>query len=189
MKKLIITTAVLVGFAAGAFAQGTIVFQNAISGVGGKVDNGVLGTLQSGTFTVELLYGAPGTAVANLTPGVIFTSSTGSGLFYDGATQTLPLITAGSGSGDATQNVEIAIEGWTGSYTSLAAAIAAGANTGITAEFTNPTGGGGSPAAAAADLVNWTVANSLVLVPVPEPSTIVLGGLGAAALLAFRRRK
>jgi len=30
---------------------------------------------------------------------------------------------------------------------------------------------------------------SLVLTPVPEPSTIVLGGLGAAALLAFRRRK
>jgi hypothetical protein len=31
--------------------------------------------------------------------------------------------------------------------------------------------------------------NSFVLTPVPEPSTIVLGGLGAAALLAFRRRK
>jgi hypothetical protein len=30
--------------------------------------------------------------------------------------------------------------------------------------------------------------NNLTLTPVPEPSTIVLGGLGAAALLAFRRR-
>jgi len=29
---------------------------------------------------------------------------------------------------------------------------------------------------------------SFALTPVPEPSTIVLGGLGAAALLAFRRR-
>lgn len=31
--------------------------------------------------------------------------------------------------------------------------------------------------------------SSLVLTPVPEPSTIILGGLGAAALLAFRKRK
>jgi len=31
--------------------------------------------------------------------------------------------------------------------------------------------------------------SSFVLTPVPEPSTIILGGLGAAALLAFRRRK
>jgi len=30
---------------------------------------------------------------------------------------------------------------------------------------------------------------SIVLVPVPEPTTIALGGLGAAALLLFRRRK
>jgi len=30
--------------------------------------------------------------------------------------------------------------------------------------------------------------NNLITTPVPEPSTIVLGGLGAAALLAFRRR-
>ena len=31
--------------------------------------------------------------------------------------------------------------------------------------------------------------NSLVLSPVPEPATLALVGLGAAGLLAFRRRK
>jgi len=31
--------------------------------------------------------------------------------------------------------------------------------------------------------------NSLTLTPAPEPATLALAGLGAAGLLAFRRRK
>ena len=38
-------------------------------------------------------------------------------------------------------------------------------------------------------LTGATGLGALVLQPVPEPSTIALGGLGAAALLLFRRRK
>jgi len=164
------------------------VFQNALGGVGGRVYYDTTATLASGTYTMELMYGAVGTAIGSLTPGVIFTSTTGSGLFYDSATITLPNTTAGSGSGDTVQNVELAIVGWQGNYASLAAAVLAGARTGETAEFTNPTGGGGAPPATAANMVKWTAGNPLVL-SVPEPSTIALGGLGAAALLLFRRRK
>jgi len=191
MKKLILTVAMVAAVSVGAFAQGTISFQNAVGGVGGRIttNNGTSSGLAQGTYTVQILYGTTGTTLANLTPGAIFTSSTGSGLFFDGSTLTLTGITAGSGSADTQNNVSIAILGWTGNFASYAAAVAGGAFVGETAVFNNPTGGGGTPAAAAANLVNWLAANNLVLTPVPEPSTIALGGLGAAALLLFRRKK
>jgi hypothetical protein len=49
---------------------------------------------------------------------------------------------------------------------------------------------GGTPATTPGTLTVGSAGfGSLVLVPTPEPSTIALGGLGAAALLLFRRRK
>ena len=87
------------------------------------------------------------------------------------------------------------VQGWyntAGTYASYAAATAAATGTtyvGTTTQFTakevqSPTTpvdmAGTSPGM-------WT--GSLLLTPVPEPTTIALGGLGAAALLLFRRRK
>jgi len=58
-------------------------------------------------------------------------------------------------------------------------------------EWVNPTGNpAGSPATPGAIPTQAAGLGALVLLPpVPEPSTIALGGMAAAALLAFRRRK
>jgi hypothetical protein len=56
--------------------------------------------------------------------------------------------------------------------------------------FVQGTGGVGTPPSLATGLV--TGANGfdgITLQSVPEPTTMALGGLGAAALLMFRRRK
>jgi hypothetical protein len=74
---------------------------------------------------------------------------------------------------------------WTGAFTSYASAVTGGAATAVSAAFTNPTGGGGSPPSLPAVLSGMP---SMVLA-VPEPATIALMGLGAASLLIFRRRK
>ena len=179
------------------YSQGLVQFANFSGTGGGKVYSGTTNTLATGSTTLELLYGPAGDTLAQLIAlgtGQVFTyniSSTPSlqgEFFYGTVTTTQP---AGGGSADATLNVELAIAGWTGGFANYAAALAAGnaPSIGITAAFGNPTGGGGSPPSTAATLVDWTAANSLVLSSSPEPTTLALGGLGAAALLMFRRRK
>jgi len=94
--------------------------------------------------------------------------------------------------------VQLEVVGWTGTATSWqqaeANAIAGTALIGFSGStlsggalsWSQATGTSTSPAALA---LGNTAFNVLVLTQVPEPSTIALGGLAAAALLAFRRRK
>jgi hypothetical protein len=93
-------------------------------------------------------------------------------------------------------NAEYAIVAWTGSYTSLDAAIAAdltsaGADSfiGISAIATTTTGDPiSSPAGTPVGLKATFPGETLAPVVVPEPTTFALAGLGLAALLVFRRR-
>jgi hypothetical protein len=198
MKKLIITAIAVAGLTVSGYSQGLVQFANFSGTAGAKVYNntGSGNVLQTGSTTLELFYGPAGSTLAQLlalNTGKVFTynmsttPSISGEFFYGTVTTAQP---AGGGSADATLNVELAIAGWTGNFSSYAAAVAGNAPlSGITAAFGNPTGGGGSPPSTAATLVDWTAANSLVLAPVPEPTTLALGGLGAAALLLFRRRK
>jgi hypothetical protein len=204
MKKLILSIA-LGGLTASGFAQGTISFGNLVNSGGGLVYSNTTATtvgataFKFGAISLELFYGPVGSTLAQLEAGgtgfgdfVFNTSMTTSaaGKFFDGTAVTT-LEPAGTGTGDATLNVELAIAGWTGSFANYAAASAPGgaALFGITGAWGNPTGGGGAPPATQAGLIDWVLANSLVLTPSPEPTTLALGGLGAAALLMFRRRK
>jgi len=189
MKKLLITTLVATAAAAGVYAQGTIAVDNlnnsnpsTTATSGGLIFNQD-GTLYTGTFSIEVLGGA---SAASLTPIVTLvgsqggTISGGPGLFFDssGGTYTVPGV---AGSGTAT----LEVEAWGGNFTSLAAAQAGGGAWDITTPFQNATGGGGIPPATPVDLVGMPA----VVLSTPEPSTIALGGLGAAALMMFRRRK
>jgi len=195
MKKQILAT-LLAGVAAtGVYAQGTINLDNLNNGnssptatSGGMVFTTVGGNtvLENNDFSVELLGGA---SAGSLTPIVTLLTSNGTatgisgagpGLMLDpsGATYAVPGVAL---SGTAT----LELMAWEGNFTSYAAAAAASANV-ADVVFTNPTGGGGSPAALPNDLTGMP---ALVLKPTPEPSTIALGGLGAAALMLFRRRK
>jgi len=194
MKKLILTAMGVACLTISGYSQGLVQFANFSGTGGGKVYSGDTNTLAKGSTTLELLYGPAGDTLAQLIAlgtGQVFTyniSTTPSlqgEFFYGTVTTTQP---AGGGSADATLNVELAIAGWTGSASNYVAAVSAGIPIGITAAFGNPTGGGGSPPSTAATLVDGTAANSLVIAT-PEPATLALGGLGAAALLMFRRRK
>jgi len=188
MKKILLTMAA-VGLAASVFAQGTVVFNNFVGATGLVQIDGV--TAASGTqITVQLLYGAPGSAFADLTAltPVFTTTLVQDGKFYDATTRALTGITAGSGSADTTMNAVLAIQGWVGDAADWDTAVAAGAKVGQTAVFDNPTGGGGAPPAAAANLVGWMADNPLNLTIVPEPTTFALLGLGALGMLAFRRK-
>ncbi len=187
MKKILVTLAAT-ALALSVYAQGTVTFQNAV-GVGGKVYiDGALATA-SDQFTVQLLYGPVGTALDSLTPWTdTFTSTTGMGLFYDGATKTLPGIPAGGGSADSVMNVTLAIQGWTGAWATMEEAIANNALVGKTLAFNNPTGAGGAPPSPPANMVGWLADNPLNLTAIPEPSTFALLGLGALGMFLFRRK-
>jgi hypothetical protein len=202
MKKLILSIA-LGGLTASGFAQGTVAFQNVSNAGGGLVYSNTTATtvgattFRYGAISLELFYGPVGSTLAQLLAGgsgfgdVIFNTTITTSLpgeFFD-ATAVTTTGAAGTGTADPTLNVELAIAGWTGGAASYQAALGTAPLIGITGAWGNATGGAGAPPATQAGLKEWLVGNSLVLAPTPEPTTLALGGLGAAALLMFRRRK
>jgi len=103
---------------------------------------------------------------------------------------------AASGGPSAVEQIEVV--GWTGSAANFGAALTTPGT--MIAWMGSLLIGGGSTytlSFATGDGVTSTPIltqgaagfNGLVLAPIPEPGTMLLGGLGAAALLLFRRRK
>jgi hypothetical protein len=181
MKKLLVTlAAVLVSVS--TFAQGTIKFNNRLTG---QVDAPV--SLQGvGTGAGSLpgamaqLYYIPttGPAVA-LTPATTFRNASAAAMFYVNEPLTgviVPGVPAGS-----TANIQM--RAWVGGASYETATQWVGESNII------PVSLGGVPAQGAPipDAV-LSGLQAFALRPVPEPSTIALGVLGAAALL-YRRRK
>lgn len=179
MKKLITIVAgmTVVGML-GAFAQGTVLFQNPIPTQYVTLSDG---TRPAGnTYSIEVLWGANAGAVNNsLGTKVGFAAA---GVFSDGS-KTL----TGANPGDRPWFVVRAWQNNTGA-TSYAQAISSGQPiyAGTTTAFQLGAGlGGGSPPLPAPALVGMT---PLTLSIVPEPATYALLALGLAGLL-IRRRK
>jgi hypothetical protein len=232
MKKLILTSAVIVGAALGAYAQGVVAF-NDESTPGYVIESTLSHTsstvttayVASPNFTAALYalsghvtslaglgvdaygYITPGqfaldgfnlvsTALGGSANGVTFFGGDG---YFDGAAPIISGTTGGFNGSIYTQNDVLAVVAWTGTYANLATALANNAKVGIMA-FVNNIGPGGTDPNIP-NLTGWpsavsplAVANSdnfpeLILSPVPEPSTLVLGTLGALSFLAIRRRK
>lgn len=190
MKKLILASILTIGTAAGVLAQGTVVFESATA-TGTITFNSSAGptvnannTIGGTGYQVALLWAAgssPTVAQGSLTQAIVFTGNF-NGYFSDGTTVTIANLNSPTGGGVGVFEVQ----GWTGNYANYAAAMAGGAYVGQSAEFVNTVGNPNPPATAAVDTTGFN--GNLILV-VPEPSTILLGGLGAATLLLFRRRK
>lgn len=187
MKKLLLTVA-LVAVASVSFGQGTIQFVNGtltkvkLAGATSTVDVPTTTAINYGVFW--------GTASDNLTlvAQLGTSSTTAAGIIAGAASATYAI----PGSTELA-TVWMQIKGWDTSFgTDWLAAKTGGTWFGETAvrQVTlGPTAGPGTVIWQTASGVNINKFTPLTLTPVPEPSTFALAGLGAAALLIFRRRK
>lgn len=189
----------IVAFATGSFAQGTVVFANTaattvkIANTPDEPPVNVGLTADSGAY-VQLLWAPLGTTDLNLflpvaTQVTQYTTANGitdfhtvPGLFFGGVA-TVNVSTPGGG-------VALVLRGWTGGFDSYEAALgsqAAFVGYSIIWELASTGNPVGIPPTVPARLN--APAGGFVLHIVPEPTSMALAGLGAAALLIFRRRK
>jgi hypothetical protein len=178
MKKVLIA-AICVASSLNMFAQGLVNFANIAGGVNAPITNSV-GVKALGTDNITAqLYIAPAgsTLFSSFTPlAGAFTNNVGNGpagagyFLGDSAGYAIPGVAAGG-------SEAFIIAAFVGS--DYSSALIKGLSNPVTVVL----GGGAQPAANLAGINGFQVVAS-----VPEPSTIVLGVLGGAALL-FRRRK
>jgi hypothetical protein len=190
MKKSVITLLVGAATVLGAIAQGTVEFDNLVTGnpaTSPKIfaPDGTTG-LNDG-YRAELLYvpgaGAPVVLGAALP---FFSTASGGAGFLNTASGGVRTITGVTG----TANLMVRAWRVSDGATFAAAQAALGGQWGMSAPFAQTLGGpdpSGGPDRLAAKLVNLQ-SFSLSVTPVPEPSVILLGMAGASLFL-LRRRK
>jgi len=172
MKKTLVAIAALM-LSAAAYGQGAVNFANRLSGV---FDAPVLapnGTDGAGTLgAVAQLFLVNGTTLTPIGTAISFRGASGAtAKYFDGGALDVAGTTVGG-------NATFRVRSWVG------ASFAAATTKGESADFTvTGLGGGTLPAS------NLDTLKGFTLVTVPEPTTIALGFLGAAALVAARRRK
>jgi len=217
MKKLV-STLTISALAVSAFAQGTIsVVNNAgtvvgqwasaadhtvssVAANGGKVQFFAApdGTAFSALGTYATTGTAQGFALAYGSQALWMAANPGWNAYqiadikpiagrFNGGTATVSPLAAGG-------KIEYVLAGWTGTSATLDAAIAANAMIGQSALYTGVATGDptttpipGTPTALTATFTGLTLAPQAT--GVPEPTTLALAGLGAAAMLILRRRK
>jgi len=218
MKKTLVTALATVGLAAGAFAQGQFSFQatsanGLVSYSTDKATSQLVPTtgIPGGLGSVSVgFYTAPNGTVLSLnnqTGLPDFTGWTFNTLIANiatGAGKTAGKTITVAGAANSV-NIEVEAVAWNGAATSWSQAVGTITSTtllGWSGMVFNGTAVGalgwsqptGDPTAAIpappAGLATGAGGYSgLVLTPVPEPTTIALGGLRAATQLLFRRRK
>lgn len=209
MKKLL-ALGVLASLTLSAFGQGQVVFNNRVTTTTAGVNDAVIdakvyvdavgGTLCSGSgYRAALLGGAVGSTPASA-------SSVGTLTLLASPTTAATWVEfrTGAPAGYINIGTDVArvtalpygttgvfqMVAWSGNYTTFAAAYAAAQSdlsvkVGWSALLTRPT----SQNATDLNPPNLQGLASFAITTVPEPSTMALAGLGAAALLIFRRRK
>ena len=194
MKKLLLT-ALCLGTALSAFAQGTLTFANNIASRGTNAAGGGFPPAGSTAFAAGLYWVTPRTAEGSLqllpaaNGGVTTTWNATSAGLYNGGLATFPVV----GGTQIALQVRVWVAGFASYEASRAANPTAGGKGNIQlitlgnapsipvntppADMTAPTG--------ATD----TTLTRLLISPIPEPSSIALGLLGLGAIVLFRRRK
>ena len=225
MKKIILTITAVVGASLSGFSQGQVTFENnlangyvSIAPNGPGSSSGGAYVQQAPSFDVAC-YSLNVSSLSQVAGLTAYDYLSAANLVSDGFTQdlvggSLTPLTGANGvfgasgptaqiAGDTTSApAAIAVVAWTGGYSTLAAALAAGtSDIGI---LVIESGVGAPPQSPnIVDLATaWdsTVPSSpgssassdgqdLILSPVPEPGTMALAGLGSLALFLFRRKK
>ena len=211
MKKILVTTLVACALVSSALAQGTVTFLAPIGGIKYTTDGTTMTAFPAGNPATLANYGqlniaayyhsTVGTTISMIGGVPDLTATAGWKLAGPIVSQIAPLaggvpakvLTTTDTAANAPVQMEIVA--WTGSAASFNAAALAGGNvllawtgdakSGGLLGWNQATGGGTAPPAS----LTAGAFNGLVLAPIPEPSTFALAGLGAAALLIFRRRK
>jgi len=216
MKKVLIATAVL-GMAYASFGQGEINFANSTTtristnATAGGPTTGQINTPGNGSLFYFALFSANpsvGSVVNGSNPGAILTDTNWS---FTGNYGTNTLL--GRFNGDYTTGTSVIVPGYAPLTSASFAVIGWSANLGqsiaqLAAFFQNPSSSGisqyywcqgvgqnlalGGGAVAASSLFGPSPligSMTMGLVIVPEPATVTLVGLGAAALLILRRRR
>lgn len=201
--KRILTVVALSAFATSVFAQGTINFKNqtstAIKQWTSSTDQTLVNVPINSGF-VQLFWANTGAAYTPWAPSMggmtgFLAANPGWTLdsnykpfspvpgLFNGGVLTLNTATPGG-------SIDAVLVGWNGSATSFDLALAAGGFVGVSGKFTTATGNPNAlPVPGSPVSIQSVIPAGMTLAPVPEPSTLALAGLGAAALLIFRRRK
>jgi hypothetical protein len=203
MKKLILTLTAIGVCALTVYGQGRVTFNNQTGGnrpVTVDVNNqgstgGLAGQFVGANYSVQLVWAPQGTyasqaafeaAILGTGPAIAFFGATGgtpttdgAGLFSGGATPNPAGTTMPAG------NYTMQVRAWFngGQFATYSEALAGARNTGLSQLFNIAATVAPTPANATTGFGAFTVG------VIPEPSTFALAGLGAAALLLFRRRK
>lgn len=182
MKKLLVTlAAVLVSVS--SFGQGQIVFNNRnLTAPDGSLYNApITGDTVGGTAQLML---SSGGSLTPLLPINTFRAAPNN-QFLTG-----PVTVDVTGQPPGTKNLTFVVQAWKGAASYEAAKTTAGASLGQSAPFTVAGALGGLDPAGGPPFIAPDVSGlqGFAIAPVPEPSTIALGILGAAALF-IRRRK
>lgn len=193
MKKLVLTLTAI-GFSASVFAQTMLTLDN-LSGAGTATATSaglffnLDGTAYTGDLKLTVLGGASAGSLTPIASNLTMLYSGTPGVYLDTTFATYNVAGVAAGAPAILQ-----VQPWRGAATSFAAAAGAdqfyawSGSAQVRADqftFTNPTGGGGQPPGPPKSLDGMPA----MQLAVPEPSSIALAGLGAAALLMYRRRK
>jgi hypothetical protein len=203
MKKYlsVLTVAAMAACATSAFGQGILTFANNNAGLikqWADATGTTTVSVPSGGGQVALFWAPANTAytpwTSSMTGAAFVAANAGwkleaaagfnpllAGRFNSGNLTLTPLANIGAG-------VDYVVMGWTGTAGFDAALAAAGGMVNVSTKFHTAVGDGSVTPPGAPVLMSGTF-TGMTLQPVPEPSTFALAGLGAAALLIFRRRK
>jgi hypothetical protein len=211
MKKLI-ALAALIGATSLSFGQGYVAFNNSsttkVSTLGSAATPttgiAVMAAPATATYYFELMVAPTTTTTISASTlgnwtAVALGQNSGSGRMIPSASYSTDSSSVSVAGYSSAATADFAVVGWSASLgTSYAAALAADAAGTTQGYFGISAVALDIPLAALGGPYNsvWGPATSgqipnmtLDFVPVPEPTTLALAGLGAAALMIFRRRK
>jgi len=183
MKKLLLTTAVILFGVVSSWAQGTVNFANATAQIDApdfvKLGSAAQVAAVGPTYAAQLYIAPNGTvdptAFVAVGSPVAYSTGLDAGYFFGGSIAT-------SFAAGTQVAVQVRAFNTTQGANFQAASTASAAQIGLSNIIQGYTLGGQTPPASLIGLQSFTIA------VVPEPSTIALGVIGAAALLLRRRR-